>query len=53
MKRFVRFVVGFFLVGALVGTGVFVWLLGDLPEPAALEERLVLPSVRIVDRTRP
>ncbi len=32
------------------GGGGYQWLFGDLPSPHALEERLMPPSIRIVDR---
>ncbi len=39
-----------FLLLILATASIGYWLLGDLPSPQALDERMMTPSIRIVDR---
>ena len=50
MRRFLRFLGHFLLVGVLGTAGFMGWLVYDLPAPQEIENRLATPSIRIVDR---
>ena len=50
MRRFLRFLGCFLLVGVLGAAGFMGWLVYDLPAPQEIENRLATPSIRIVDR---
>ena len=51
LKKLALFFLFFFVVVAIAGAGLFLYIIGDLPDPSKINDRKVSESTKIYDRT--